>query len=184
MRYSDQKSLTSAASTPGTWTYRANGMYDPQYLAGGHQPLTFDQYMTFYNHFTVVGAKATLRVVHAEATPLMIGIYVTGGASHITNVSQLMEQPKVKYVMVPQQSEGGGFITLTYKLSIAKFLGIKKLLSDDTVRGTATSDPTEECYFQFFAYRPDGTAITQCQFFLSIDYKAVLTEPTVIPQST
>lgn len=41
-------------------TYRGNGMYDPDYALGGHQPMGFDQYIALYNKYYV--KSATIKV--------------------------------------------------------------------------------------------------------------------------
>ena len=41
---------------------------DPNHTGVGHQPLYFDQLMTIYNHYIVIGAKITVKFTAYPAT--------------------------------------------------------------------------------------------------------------------
>lgn len=43
-------------------TFRGNGLYDPDYASGGHQPMGFDQYMSLYKKYYVKSATIKARI--------------------------------------------------------------------------------------------------------------------------
>jgi len=59
-RYSETIRMVSSAGVPQFQRFRANGMYDPNQTAGGHQPLFYDQMSVLYNHWKVIGARLPL----------------------------------------------------------------------------------------------------------------------------
>lgn len=172
--------MSSAAGVLGTAVYHANDVYDPRDGTGGHQPLTFDQYMTFYDHFVVVGSKLTVKVTHGEDTPIIVGCYVKDNNTVQSDANIVWEQPRVKWFTMPQQLAGGAAPAFTYKFSTRKFLGRSKVLSDPQLKGDASSTPQELAHYHIFVYKPDGTPIDSCTVFIQIDYAVVLIEPKVI----
>ena len=57
MRYVEEFELNPGLGSVASYVFRANGLYDPNYTGAGHQPYGFDQWMTYYNQFTVLGSK-------------------------------------------------------------------------------------------------------------------------------
>ena len=75
MRYVDQFTIDPGLGTAGHISLRANGLFDPYVPVGGHQPYSFDQYMEFYNRYTVLGSKIT--VTFSAGTQMTVGINLT-----------------------------------------------------------------------------------------------------------
>ena len=61
LRYQETLSLSSSSGALFGYVYNLNGLYDPNHTGTGHQPLYFDQLMTIYNHYIVIGAKITVK---------------------------------------------------------------------------------------------------------------------------
>jgi len=51
--YHESYDYTVANNVSKHWVFRGNGMFDPNYAVGGHQPLGFDQYTALYQSFFV-----------------------------------------------------------------------------------------------------------------------------------
>lgn len=54
-------------------TLRVNSLYDQDYSLGGQQPDGFDQMMTWYNNYCVVGWKVTVTSINSATYPSELG---------------------------------------------------------------------------------------------------------------
>ena len=65
LKYVQQFQLDPAAGGFTSFQFYANGLYQPPVSAPDHQPLTFDQWMSIYTQYAVVGSKITVEFVNA-----------------------------------------------------------------------------------------------------------------------
>lgn len=102
LRYVDQLYLTADNLTGRTGTeipYRLNGCFDPYFLAGGHQPLGWDQITPLYQRYKVYKVEIQVRVLGKIGSNFSyVGTNLRHGASTYTlgslkSVSEVMEQP-------------------------------------------------------------------------------------------
>lgn len=178
MRYADTQALTSAAGVNGTYVLRANGLFDPDQSSIGHQPRLFDQLMLFYDHYVVVGCKLRVTFSHAEAAPVMVGIYPRDTSTIDANNNNVLEYPGTKYAMT-QATGGTSSRTLVYNFNPNKWLGRSRPMSDPHLKGSVSTNPAEEVYLHIFMFRQDGTPIGTGDITFQIDYAAVLVEPKI-----
>ena len=65
--YSDNRVITPTAAAATAYVYSANGLYDPDITGAGHQPMSFDQLIGMYEHYTVQSGKITVNFVNENA---------------------------------------------------------------------------------------------------------------------
>lgn len=171
----------------GSYIYRANSLYDPDFTSTGHQPMGFDQLMEQYSHYTVIGSKILLTVTGwtGEHT----------GAVHLSSKStdtpstrtEMMERPRTRYFIADGSSTGNHTrYTLKYKFSAKKFFGTKALVGEDSYKGSASSstgNPTEVAYFHINAAGFNASDPGTLNINVRISYIAVFTEPKSYGQS-
>jgi len=183
--YSTTLKLTKAAGTYlATEVFRANSMYDPEVAVGGHQPRGFDQLMTMYDHFTVYGCKITATFVNpvtASQLPMYAFILVTDNAAPtLPTMVDVCEYPKTTYALI-HPTQGGGDNVLRNYFNIKDWFKGKSWLDASQLRGTDASDPSEEYNFVVGIGDPDqitaGTAMSDIQVQVKLEYFAILTEP-------
>ena len=188
LRYVDFIQLDAGIGAPAYDTFSATSLYDPYVGAGGHQPLGFDQWMTFYNHYQVIGAKATAHArVYADAAGdaiWLIGQTSAGTAAPGGNVNQLIEQKRAKYTFLTAKngSDNTGKVTVHY--SPRRFFNLKNPRDEHDLRGDASTSPAENCYFQFMvgADNPaDNPTVVNVRVI--IDYICLFTERKHLAQS-
>jgi len=95
--YEDVITLTSVGGIIQTYLFSANGMYDPNITATGHQPYYFDQMTALYNHYTVIGSKAEFEYVPTTVTEesCKLGASIQDDAGlTVTTPEQLDEFPQ------------------------------------------------------------------------------------------
>lgn len=191
LRYAEDIDLNdtaSGASSLGATTlvtdyiYRANGCFDPNTRVGGHQPRGFDELMSLYDHFVVVGAKMTCRITNASTVapvgePISLAIVVHDDNIEFNSYLDMMEHGYVKSSLVAHPEGSRATTTLSKGFSAKKFLGKTNVLDSDELKGSVNADPTEGAFFHIIASVPalSGAKDVRCQ--VVIDYIVALVEP-------
>lgn len=189
LRYVDWATIDpGVAGIAGVHVIKANGLYDPDFTGTGHQPRGFDQFMTMYDHFTVVGAKITVDISTGHGSsfsPLMFGIALKDTTTPFTDANDYMEGRNVVSRIVGATSTSGNANTahLTKFFSTRKFLGRSKPLSDPQLKGNISSDPTELASFHIFVAPLASTDESLMTINYRIEYLTVFTEPKQPSQS-
>jgi len=158
-----------------TYRFRANGLYDPNQTGGGHQPIYSDQVKDLYNHYTVIGSKITVKFVptSTSSVPQHVGINLNDDTTTPTGFNDLSEQTQSKIKAIAYSPERP--VTLTCKYSAKKMYGGSVLANSD-LRGTGTSDPSEQAYFLLYSFPLDGATSVGLYCVVNIEYIAVWRE--------
>lgn len=188
LRYQENATINPATGVPGVHIVSANGCYDPNITGTGHQPRGFDELMTLYDHYTVIGAKIVATFVLREGIPhdsMNVGIALKD-ATGIETANGYLEGRNVRSKVL-RGTDGPGTscnsVTLSLKASTRKFLGRTKPLSDPELKGTVSGNPTEQSYFHLFAQSIQVGDASPLDVTYRIDYLVVLTEPKQPGQS-
>jgi len=165
---------TGAAGALATYNWKLNGMWDTNTTGGGHQPMYFDQVSALYNHYVVVGTKATVRISPyvANNVPALIGCFVNDNTTN-NGISSITEQNTVKYVQTPFNDN----LTHTFvlKWSAKKYFG-RNVIDDPELQGTPSSDPTEISYITVFSDSSQSAATSQWQVGITIEFIVIWKE--------
>lgn len=196
LRYATRLNLDAPIDgTPVHNGYRANGMYDPNMALGGHQPMGFDQWMTVYDHFTVLGSKITVRYVPNTTTafpPIAFGIMLTDDSVFpYTNTDALhaiMESShggRAMRLADISNSATSRNLSVTRTFSAKRFFGKAFLTGSEDYKGAINADPTEQACFLVWALNPTtaGNDPPSCSFVVTVEYIAMLTERRELAQS-
>lgn len=193
LRYTHSLNLDGGASgAVAKATFRLNGMFQPLNTATTHQPLGFDQWMTIYDHFTVLGSKINVKVspVLAEASlintiPGAYGIIVDDNATiDYLTAEQIIESKQggqVKYFGYPSTNSRTNQVTK--KFSAKKFFGNSAIVGKSLYRGTSAADPSEGAFAHVWAAGMGGSDPGNVLVTVTIEYIAMLTEPKFLAQS-
>lgn len=187
-RYNSQVQIDATSVAAAVFTIRANDLYDPEASGVGHQPLGFDEWMQFYDHFTVLGAKITATFIPTDAsntlTPQWVGIQTSAGTSPLTyNAQSFLEQKYVAKKMLGLPTARGP-TSVTTQVSVKKFLGVKDLIDEDNNAGTRSASPFEGVFFHVFScpyssfYNPSIVNVS-----ITVEYIAMLHEVRQLIQS-
>lgn len=185
-RYCTTITLDAGISNFSYHTFSANSLYDPDRTGVGHSVLGFDQYMAFYQHYTVIGSKIKATVLPTFAGvsgQCFVGI-VKGrsAAPAIVALDTLRENPRSN-VKVAQGFESKQ-VNLTQTCSPSKFYGTN-VMDERSYAGQVTSNPAEEIFFNVIqgsinegVQNPGGIQVQ-----ITIDYIAMLHEPKLLTGS-
>lgn len=186
-KYIDQIELDPAAQSGDANYFRANDLYDPDYTGAGHQPMGFDEWMTFYNHFCVIGSKCTARFLNqgsAATDDMVVGLYLNDDTSGASGLDETLEQPNTVYKSLAPLGMAGAIQTLSLNFSAKKFYCIKDLNANSKLKGSSAASPEEVAFFVVFCHsfgttdNPTGATVT-----VQLDYYAVLSEQRTLTAS-
>lgn len=188
LRYAQSGSVNPGVSgVAGVQVFNASSCYDPDTTGVGHQPRGFDQWMTMFDHFTVIGAKITITFGMAGQTSdrtIVCGVNLKDFSTAESDKNEYMEGRNVRSRMI---AGGGNADARTTSLSLTyspkKFLSIGKPLSNTSLKGNAASNPSENAYFHCWAAPTNAVDVESIFYQAVIDYLVVFTEPKQPTQS-
>lgn len=153
----------------------ANGLFDPDITGSGHQPRGFDQLMPLYDHYAVKKATVVAKFSNdASNDPVMCFVIVRDKSTPIASGTDAGEHRHVKYGWCTRDNP----LTISYTVDIAQFLGRKNVMCEDDLHGTASTNPTEQVYFQLLVGDVQGATFTSpvsCAY--TVYYHTALIEP-------
>lgn len=163
---------------PGVYMFSANSLYDPNETGTGHQPRGFDQYMELYTKFCVIATSIRLdyKLSAGDSFSQIVGISLKNTSNSLGSIEAYKESRNTIHRMVAG-GDGMPARSMTFKCKPHKFLGISHPLSDDQMKGSALSDPTNECFFHIFTAPVEAVDATYLQCSVTIDYTVIFTEP-------
>ena len=166
-----------AAGILGTYVFLANGLFDPNVTGIGHQPLGFDQVMAAYDHYTVIASKIRVHFHNTSTSPVTCGVYMNDNATGSSDPRIVLENGSCIYTLLNDNDSSNSMKSLQKGSNPNSFLGRSNPLSEDDLRGTATSDPVEKAYWIIFAGSADNSDPSDVDLNIDIEYTVVFTEP-------
>lgn len=185
MRYTTTTELNPSTGTlASVQVYRANGLYDPDVTGVGHQPRGFDQLMLLYDHFIVLGANITVRFASRDVDTVdqICCIALRDSSTVETDMIDYTEQGTV-VSGVCDGGAGSKALTLRMKVNPNKFLSRSRPLSDPHLKGSVTSDPSEQCFFHVASSAISSEDAGIINAYVIIDYIVALIEPKDLASS-
>lgn len=186
LQYFDQITINPpVGDQPGRYIFRANSIFDPDYTGVGHQPLGFDQWMTLYTRYHVIGAKCTATFVANDTTSAnssaICGIIQTTGTDSPIGITNYIENKKSKYRVCQL---GTAPTTISSSYSTKKSQGIKNLMDNYELSGTFLSNPLVEDFFQVFVGNVNTTDdASRVSIQIKLEYIVVFSDPVRLTQS-
>ena len=195
-----------------SFTLRANSIYDPEHAVGGHKPRGADEYLALYETYTVLGSSCAVNVafqaydgptrtdsgsptheiyqggysiVASPGIPAVVCM-LQKSCDEINNAATpeaMMEQDKTIWKLITNQE---GAHVLKSKMAVSEFFGKGTLVGAAGYTGTAATNPDEEIYFHVAAARANTSqdnANVYCEFFVTVQYDVVFTEPKKLAAS-
>lgn len=187
LRYHETITINPAMGVAGTYTFSANGLYDPNISGTGRQPYGFDQLCALYNKYHVTGSRMTITPVTSDSY-YILGVKLCDITTLNTSTPDyIMEQPGFKKRIIANNASAvSPAVSMTF--SAKKFFRLKSkafVLADDSLSGTTASNPAENGFF-IIVFQPatNGQDLSNTTFQVQIDYIATFTGPRELPSST
>lgn len=167
---------TGATGGLASYLFSCNSLYDPNASGTGHQPMYFDQMSALYDHYTVIGSMATIKLTNRVSNnPLTInvGAFINDDTTVTGSIDSLRENSSV----TNRIHQGNTIRPTVFKLkwSAKKTFG-GSILGNDDLQGNAAASPAEQSYFSIFADSSGANQQTQLDLTIEIKYIAVWDE--------
>lgn len=183
IRYSDVVTVSSTTGILGSYVFRANSIYDPDFTGTGHQPMSHDTWSTLFNHYTVTGAKMTITVhpLAGNTTSGVVGIFLNAGSSApYGNITGFIEAKRGAYRQISHQASKGS--RLSTKFSARKFFNVSDVKDVGKLGAAFGANPSEEAYFVVY-YQDQESSSSSVRVTVSIDYIVQFSEPKHLAQA-
>lgn len=172
------ESLLSLSNTSGalnSYKFSANGMYDPNISATGHQPAYFDTMTSIYNHFHVLGSKCTIKACSTSGSiPIQACLYLSDNVTPLSSIDAMLED-STGHGKLLASSANSTPASLTCTFSAKKYFQ-GDIVDNDELGGSSSANPTEMMFYIFALQPIDLTSSTVTYFEVEIEYFAVWTE--------
>ena len=167
------------------YIFSANGLYDPNISGTGHQPAGFDQLHTFFDHHVVLGSRITVEMRNNDATYAQIcTLRLTDTPGEEVDPKVIIENGRCKWKIIDPAGAGkNDMATLTMACNPAKFLGRANAMSDPDLKGSASNNPTEQCYWAVGVAPTTAVDGGSVQCVAIIEYTVAFIEPKVLALS-
>lgn len=184
MKYADTYTHTSGAGFPLDLVWNLSSVYDVDTTGVGHQPRGFDQLMSLYDHFVVIGVNVDCIISnHNPNQSVTTVLSVRDNNVAINDIIDHLESTTRRVGMLAPEGTGGNTKRFKFNINPNKFLGRSKPLADPSLKGSETANPTEAAYLHlaFADTQAINTVIAQITMILT--YTVVLIEPKNVGQS-
>jgi len=179
--YSDAYGITGQGGVLTYYSWRANGVYDPDLTGTGHQPMGRDTYAALYNHCCVINSAVNLKFVsqdhtYASACPCGVLLHEDGTLSASSGTA-LIEQGASSWTVTSLRATTPVMLGKTYDAK--EWFGIKDIEDNmDRIGSPVGSNPTEIAAFSFWCQPGATTASGGLYLIVNIVYDVLWTEPT------
>jgi hypothetical protein len=171
----------STANFASNYKYCLNSLYDPNVSGVGHQPMGFDNLMSIYEKYTVVGAKITVCFIGDTTVPSVCGLrLVDGNETAVADKKRAIENGDSSWRYMTTANGGNNKIVLSRSVNCKKFFGQKAIVGDDKYTLSSAQAPTDDDKIiaeiwvaPISASDVHGRTLVD----VTIEYTAVFTEP-------
>lgn len=188
LRYVDEFSLDPGVGTAAFYGFSCNSLFDPNASGVGHQPYGFDQWMTFYHRYCVIGAKITVDFFTNSSVSTTanchVGVRVDQDLVSTLDRQLLLEKGSNRYRTLSTSTSGKSTVSVTKTFSAKKFFGVNNITDGIAYKGTDATSPSSQAYFSVYAapiFSSQDLSSINC--LATIEYIALLSEPIDLPGS-
>jgi len=168
------------------YSFWANGIFDPDAAAGGHQPLGHDQWATFYQHYRVLASKITVTYLGQNeggnypanvVGTLLAADDVVNAASWVT----LSEQPTCNWLVL--QGVPGHTTPMRTSTRFRSSREFAKQTSNVEFGVSPNADQQQAWFIVWCAALDEATDTVGAKVAIRIEYTVKLSTPKELEQS-
>jgi len=173
--YSDYDTMSSSTGVLAKYQYRLNSCFDPDYTGTGHQPMGFDQWSAYYNHYVVESVDYEVQLVPSGTVYTYTATYLSDDTTVPTNFSEIAELGGVVALGTPYSSTNSHIYKV--RVNIAQFYNRQNIASDNELRALVTANPSETAFLTVFAANADPVQGQAFYFGVKLTYRVRFMEP-------
>lgn len=175
---------TTTTTSLGTYQFRCNSLYDPDYTSTGHQPRGFNELEALYTNYKVYGVKVELLADTSTAneTGIIAMGYHSSTANNITSINDILEDRQTIQKLVTSDRP----LRIKSYLSMAKiFSRSKKDYQAERDYGAGVgANPTKHGTINVFWQNLDGVTSTAFTIRVRLTYFCEFFQAVNVSQST
>jgi hypothetical protein len=165
----------AVAGVPDKQQYRLNSVFDPDYTAAGHQPMGFDQWAEYYNHYVVESCHYDIQMSTREISDnAIVGTYLSDDFTVPSSVYELIELGGAASI-----HERGSTLPHIFKgeVDIGKFMNRKDIASDSELRAAVTTNPTEQVFLTTWFLATNVASQVTLDAIVKLSFRVRFMEP-------
>lgn len=151
----------------GTYIFRMNSLFDPDFTGGGEQPLLFDQYALLYSEYEVKASKIRVQYLSQSQESMKATIYPANLATPLGDVSAIAEQPYAKSKWL-NNANSAYFSTINNYMRVMKLEG--RNTSSLNFVSVVTNNPSNMKYWSLSIWSPTGADVSVVHLDVTITY--------------
>jgi len=175
--YSDTITQSGASGIAELHHFRLNSCYDPDYTATGHQPLGFDQWSLFYNHYVVTEIAWEIQCQPAATgVGVLTAVHVSDDTTFptsLTHMGELGAEVALSNVYYGHPLVSSGVCKVKDFLNRPS---ADSLRGDSELRATVGANPAEVIFLTLGSQSPTSVSHTT-QWLVRLVQTVVFMEP-------
>lgn len=201
LRYCLGATLNPGSGETSMLSIKANDLYAPGGGTGAHQPMGFDQIMSLYESFCVVGSKIHVAFIANSATDASVVGIATRNSTEVESVQDntgtatnegVLERNHTVWKYMGATDNGASPAQVRSKFSTKKFFSVPSINSQPnnafsntnmSLWGSATASPTILGFYNIFCAPFSDTVDTSFRIRVTIEYAAVFKGRKLLGQS-
>lgn len=183
--YAEDILFSSSTSLTGTIQFALNGLFDPNLTGVGHQPRFFDQFMTYYNSYSVMGAKVVVRAIVDGDDTVQGWMTVNASTGDTTwgvpgGIAESIEMGNPYKIITNDR-----YSTFSRYFSVPKIYGRSRqyILDDTLFSGNASVNPSNTGKINIQVQNLDLSTTTTVRAVVTIYYDCIFNSPKLIGSS-
>jgi hypothetical protein len=178
MKYCESVLLSSTTS-PATYFFALNDIFDPNYTGTGHQPLGHDQWAAFYDQFRVLSVDIGVKMLNDSSLPAVAGGVIKVNTTSSADYQTAFETPHSQmHLMSPLDVAPTSQRALRWRnvkpwtivgLTAAEYRG-----EAGYAGATASSPSIRTPFLQLISQCADKLTAVDVRFVVEIDYTVEL----------
>jgi len=181
MKFSDFYVCDAGGAVLCVNTFRANGVFDPQYAVGGGSPSLLTQWGSFYRRYKVIASEISISCLNEDAARTIVGIIArrpdaTVVATATAAQQLLLEGTSGVWAYLPASSSMFRPVKLSMYRTTREMIPVDTM--DNSLSGfTQTTDPTVVWFWEVVNFNQDtSSAGSTIDIVLTIQYYVELFE--------
>ena len=175
MRYTELLQLADAVTGLAYNVYNANGIWDPNFSATGHQPMGYDQWSTLYKTYRV--KKCTIKAECANNQSTVPCLFIIAPSETTALLANASEQPGAVSCLVSQDTSGPNIRKLgPVTMDMSKFDGDIGAKYMEDMEAQFGANPTNPKCFHVVVQNGVGALSVDCTVYAELDFLVELSE--------
>jgi len=153
MDYVELFDVASVYGSLAKYQFKLNSSFDPNHTGTGHQPMGFDQWSLFYNHYVVESCSYEIAVLSSDpSTGSQLAIHLSDDATVPTVFTELVELGATAALWGPYTPAH----IFRGTVHMGKFFNRSDIAADDQLRAPVNADPAELMFLSIFVQATNG----------------------------